>query len=73
MEGGREMEWQPIETAPKEGYFLAIRGHSLPFVAYCGVHGFYIGLERVWPTHWMPLPEGRTRDETTKHYRPGRT
>lgn len=58
-------EWQPIETAPKDGTFVLI----------CGPHGLYIaqhqityegpeyrwkeraGFYNIEATHWMPLPK----------------
>jgi hypothetical protein len=59
-------EWQPIETAPKDGsVILAWRKHAtIPMIVgfdpsygewedvynYNGVHVYHI-------THWMPLPE----------------
>lgn len=63
-------DWQPIETAPKDGTnFLAIGGiyHGLPFVARWEP-SFYsdqpwklpLSASRVYEhclTHWMPLPE----------------
>lgn len=56
-------EWQPIETAPKDG---------TPIIAYPHTDGGGVGLaiwsnmttgqwrseyDREWPTHWMPLPK----------------
>ena len=54
------MEWQPIETAPKDGtVFLAFwdkDGDTRYVCAKRGRRGGPIGLQRP-PTHWMPLPE----------------
>lgn len=57
------MNWQPIETAPRDGYpvMLTCRTPYKPFF------GFYDSVDGAWfesgtykcraPTHWMPLPE----------------
>ena len=60
-----QMEWQPIETAPKDGVteFLAWGpGWHYPSSAamdgsgeaYCPNSGYALETK---PTHWMPLPE----------------
>lgn len=56
-------EWQPIETAPKDGTDIFVAGGKFkPMVAFW----FRDGWVNVWtfedrtapnPTHWMPLPE----------------
>jgi hypothetical protein len=56
------MNWQPIETAPKDGEILlfgSAYGGALDYWLgqWCGNHwedrdGFYLA-----PTHWMPLPD----------------
>jgi len=62
-------EWQPIETAPKDGTIIIVRGG----VAYWrertshwdGAAGWWTIAGFDWPgrpiqwevTHWMPLPE----------------
>lgn len=56
-------EWQPIETAPKDGTQILIPGG----IAYwrADVDGWYTITAVEWPglpvqwnvTHWMPLPE----------------
>lgn len=63
-------DWQPIETAPKDGQFIAFaRGASgSPMDVFYGVAewvekksgGFVEGWfwnYAIRPTHWMPLPE----------------
>jgi hypothetical protein len=60
------MEWQPIETAPKDGSNVLVieAGNSVPVVAYWdndmdgGWWGYWQTeqLNPHKPTHWMPLP-----------------
>jgi hypothetical protein len=57
-------EWQPIETAPKENRDVLVceDGIGKPVrVAFWdkargGVWSMWPGRERIYPTHWMPLP-----------------
>lgn len=58
------MDWQPIETAPKDGTELLV--HPFDVVRWRAEHGGFWYADRVseidgdWleedPTHWMPLP-----------------
>lgn len=65
-------DWQPIETAPKDDYFLATDGTLLgvgtlqwgpeladAFHSYDGKTPVsdYDGPVEFKPTHWMPLPD----------------
>ena len=57
------MEWQPIETAPKDGTVILTwtdglgDGAYMP-MAYNAAGGWseYWGNSDLLPTHWMPLP-----------------
>lgn len=54
-------EWQPIETAPKDGtpILVADSGPYAFVVEWNNKHRAWLGADRsAWePTHWMPLPE----------------
>jgi hypothetical protein len=59
------MDWQPIETAPKDGMLiLAYDGQEgypcavVRWVAHWGAWaGYYSGVDPLdEPTHWMPIP-----------------
>ena len=58
-----QMEWQPIETAPKDGASVLIGRAQWPepFVAHLEDGRWYIDGEDepfdFAPTHWMPLPD----------------
>jgi hypothetical protein len=60
------MEWQPIETAPKDGTPILIYETTLGPVTYVcfwnSFHEYWVEAEGEQyssfnPTHWMPLPE----------------
>ena len=59
------MEWQPIETAPKDGRLILMITKNASDI--CGVYVAYWNDEMDWfqfhkegyvtnPTHWMPIP-----------------
>jgi hypothetical protein len=51
-------EWQPIETAPKDGTEVLVLGHERIRVAINRGRGWLTvpGAWAVTPTHWQPLP-----------------
>jgi hypothetical protein len=53
-------EWQPIETAPKDGTeFLAFQpGWELDFAWWDQARGMWMDRhgDQTVPTHWIPLP-----------------
>lgn len=59
-------EWQPIETAPKDGTYVllwAAQESECPMVGYFGVRRWELAhndTEPFTPSHWMPLPEPPT-------------
>ena len=58
---GNEMEWKPIETAPKDGTpILACDEGSYPYIVEWFEYGsgVWIGADKMYwsPDYWMPLP-----------------
>lgn len=51
------MNWQPIETAPKDGQaFVSWDGEQYDIVHFSGATRGWVGCDgTAKPTHWMPL------------------
>ena len=67
--GVGRIEWQPIETAPKDEPILVMTGETMHVVRWINIHGDFdywavddnkhgpFTLRGKAPTHWLPLPE----------------
>jgi hypothetical protein len=55
------MEWQSIETAPRDELLLGAEGDMIRLVMWENTSWVQVGatIEKGWfePTHWMPLPD----------------
>ena len=64
-------EWQPIETAPKDGTEILgwwKRSKTMEVIVWCDIEHNWLDVQDVptsAPTHWMPLPTPPESKEQT--------
>lgn len=68
--------WQPIETAPKDGFHILLFRPNITFVGYWATKADCWcvnapGLPKLGaPTHWMPLPQPPASDSVSGAQKP---
>lgn len=53
-------EWQPIETAPRDGKLIVVYTEGIVDIAFYGAREHWVTFafnRGKSPTHWIPLPE----------------